>query len=62
MVERKIHNTENLRIQSKISNVEICEDRLISLQSRLEELFQGIDNLNKLMTSEDEPATKFVRS
>ena len=62
MVERKIHNVENLRIQAKISNVEICEDRLISLQGRLEELFQGIDNLNKLMTSEDEPATKFVRS
>ena len=62
MVERKIHNTENLRIQAKISNVEICEDRLISLQGRLEELFQGIDNLNKLITSDDEPATKFVRS
>lgn len=62
MVERKIHNVENLRIQAKISNVEICEDRLISLQGRLEELFQGIDNLNKLITSDDEPATKFVRS
>lgn len=62
MVERKIHNVENLRIQAKISNVEICEDRLISLQGRLEELFQGIDNLNKLITSDDEPATRFVRS
>ena len=62
MVERKIHNVDNLRIQAKISNVEICEDRLISLQGRLEELFQGIDNLNKLITSDDEPATKFVRS
>ncbi len=62
MVERKIHNVENLRIQAKISNVEICEGRLISLQGRLEELFQGIDNLNKLITSDDEPATRFVRS
>ena len=62
MVERHIHSTEHLRIQAILSNVSVSEDRLVSLQSRLEELFQGIDSLDKLITPEEEPATNFVGS
>ena len=60
-MRRQGYNAENLRIQVELSKIKICDERLVRLQPRLEELLNGVDHLDELITSHDEPAIKFVR-